>query len=355
MAAVLRQHSLQDLVDNFTPGGCYAIEWECKEGMLKFKDHFNPQWRIDGVKAKGLDSLYTKRSQNFEFQAGEGLVGRAFAKQEVLFVKDLQEVDAESMKDSIQHGDTTPFKRADLAKEFDLHSAMFLPSQNGVLEVGSAAFLTSLPRFFASYAGPTTPPVAWPGSACLAGKAAVDMLPPPATPPPFLQKLVEEISCAGCYGIEWVLDTTTPINRLVYRSAFNPQWRLEGIRQQGLKGTYTTKSIGVGFPAGEGVVGRTFAEQKLLFIKDVQAITPEEIMASLETGSNVAFLRSETAKEFGIRSVLFLPSATGVWEVGSIQVADSLEAFLKDGKAAQAISEKQGAAEILKSLQALTI
>jgi len=78
-------------------------------------------------------------------------------------------------------------------------------------------------------------------------------------------------------------------------------------------------------------------------------------MASLETGSNVAFLRSETAKEFGIRSVLFLPSATGVWEVGSIQVADSLEAFLKDGKAAQAISEKQGAAEILKSLQALTI
>jgi len=251
--------------------------------------------------------------------------------------------DAESVKDCLQFGDTTEFKRAALAREFDLHSAIFLPAQHGVLEVGSASFVTSLPRYFAACAGPTTPPV----TDSLAAEAACDMT--FAAPPPFLQKLVEEISCVGCYGIEWVLDG----DGLVVRSTFNPQWRLEGIRQQGLKGAYSTQSVGYTFPIGEGVVGSTFAEQKMLFIKDVQVITPNEIKASIQTGNNVVFLRAHMAREFGIHSVLFLPSTDGVWEVGSIQTVDSLEDFLAD-KAVHAIREKEGAAEILRALHALT-
>merc|ERR1711933_591322 len=111
--------------------------------------------------------------------------------------------------------------------------------------------------------------------------------------------------------------------------------------------------MGLTFAIGEGVVGRTFAEQKMLFIKDLQEITPDEIKASMQTGSNVAFLRAEIAREFGIHSVLFLPSESGVWEVGSIQTVDSLETFLTAGKAAHAIWKKKGAAEILSALQAL--
>lgn len=343
MAAVLCQQSLQDLVNNFTPGGCYGIEWEFREGKLTYKDHYNPQWRIDGVLAKGLNGLYTDGSRNYEFEVGEGLVGRTFAKQEVLFVKDLTVYDAESVKDCLQFGDTTEFKRAALAKEFDLHSAIFLPSQQGVLEVGSAAFVTSLPSYFAAYAGPTTPPVADVPSAEAAGDMHLS-----ATPPPFLQKLVEEISCVGCYGIEWVVEG----DGLVFRSSFNPQWRLEGLRQQGLNGAYTKQSVGFTFPVGEGVIGRTFSEQKMLFIKDVQVMTPEEIKASMQTGSNVAFLRADIAREYGIHSVLFLPSADCVWEVGSIQTVDSIEDFLA-GKATRAIMEKEGAVDILRALQAL--
>jgi len=343
MAAAVCQHSLKDLVDNFTPGGCYGIEWEMSGGKLKYKTHYNPQWRVDGVNAKGLNGLYTESSKNHEFAVGQGLVGKVFAKQEVLFVNDLQVIDEESVKDSWLCGDGTAFLRAELAKEFDLHSAIFLPLPTGVLEVGSAAYVSSMPTYYAPYVGPATPPLA------TAPAAAETIEPSKLAPPPFLSKLVEELSSAGCYGIEWVCEGDV----MKYRSHYNPQWRMEGIRQQGLKGAYTAKSVGYMFARGEGLVGKAFSEQAVLFVEDVQTVSQDEVKASMQTWiSGVGFLRADLAREFGIRSVLFLPSPDGVMEVGSIQTVEDLGTFLSE-PAAKAISGKTEAAEILGALKAL--
>merc|ERR1712190_432497 len=105
--------------------------------------------------------------------------------------------------------------------------------------------MTALPPYFAQYASASTPPVAHtlPGPRTL-GVSTVQ-------PPPFLQKLVEELSTAGCYGIEWMEDGGT----LKHRSHFNPQWLIEGLRHQGLKGAYTTESTSITFKKGEGLVG----------------------------------------------------------------------------------------------------
>mmetsp|Transcript_16971 Transcript_16971/g.35448 ORF Transcript_16971/g.35448 Transcript_16971/m.35448 type:complete len:345 (-) Transcript_16971:22-1056(-) len=342
MAPVTLMHSLKDLVDNFSPGGCYGIEWELSGDILKYKSHYNPQWRIDGVKAKGLHGLYTDRSSTYEFPVGTGFVGRTFAKQEVFFVRDLQQADGESIKDTMQFGDGTEFIRLALAQEFDLHSAIFLPLANGVVEVGSAAFVTFLPRCFAPFASSFTPPLAEEEA-----EAKTDASSTPACPL-FLQKFVEELSGAGCYGIEWICESGV----LKHRSHFNPQWRIEGVRKQGLKGLYTERSIDCTFAKGEGIVGAAFAAQAVVFIRDLRTVTSEEVKDCMQTGIPVAFLRAALAQEFGIHSAIFLPSADGVLEVGSTQTFDDLQSFLYR-PAAAAIAGKSTAADIFDSLKAL--
>merc|ERR1719436_1827618 len=155
--------------------------------------------------------------------------------------------------------------RADLAKEFDIHSAIFLPFPGGVVEVGSAAVVTSMPSYFAPFVGPSTPPLAKDED------TTQDASPLAVTAHPFLKKLVEDVSHAACYGIEWVRDGDT----LKKGSHYNPQWRIEGVRCQGLKGLYTTRSAGYTFAPGEGLVGQAFADQAVLFIKDLQSVTPD--------------------------------------------------------------------------------
>jgi len=348
MAAVAdwSQHSLDTLVNNFSPGGIYGIQWQLQGDKLKLESHYNPQWRIDAVKSKGLNGLYTERSATYEFNVGQGYVGKTFAKQDAIFVKDLQSLSEESVKDCWQFGDAMEFLRADLAKEFDVHSAIFLPLPNGVLEVGSAAVLPSIPSYFASLLGqqlsiPASPPSTLASEEAPGGSAA-------ACPPPFLKKLVEELSSTACYGIQWVREGDV----LKFGSSYNPQWRIEGVKQQGLKGLYTTSSKASIFAHGEGLVGKAFAEQAVLFIKDLQMVTPDEAQGSFQTGSSFSFLRAAIAKDFGIHSAMFLPSPEGVLEVGSIQVAENLQAFLSE-PAAAAIAGKGEAPEVLLALEAL--
>lgn len=340
------KHSLETLVDNFSPGGIYGIKWQLQEDKLKYESHYNPQWRIDAVKSKGLNGLYTERSADYEFAVGQGYVGKTFEKQEVFFVKDLQAVSEESVKDCMQFGDGVEFQRSGLAKEFDIRSAIFLPLPNGVLEVGSAATLLSMPSYYASLLGqsPSTaasPPVTIGSEEAAAGGGVKD-------PPPFLKKLVEELSSAACYGIQWVCEGED----LKFGSHYNPQWRLEGVRQQGLKGLYTLSSKAWTFARGEGLVGKAFAEQAVIFVKDLQKVTPDEAQGSFETGSSVPFLRAALAEEFGIHSAIFLASPEGVLEVGSIQFAESMQTFLSEAAAA-AIGGKEEASEVLGALHAL--
>jgi hypothetical protein len=342
MSSAKSQPSLKELVDNFYPGGCYGIEWQLSGGVLTHKEHFNPQWRIDAVRAKGLTSLYTELSQCYVFDVGQGLVGKAFAKQEPLFVPDVQALDTESVMDAMQGGNSTEFLRASLAKEFDLRSAFFLPVPHGVLEVGSLALMTALPPYFSQYGGHGLLPVA-------------DTLPARPTlrastvlPPTFLQKLVEELSSAGCYGIEW----TDHGGILTYRSHFNPQWRIDVLRQVGLSAAYTTESMSFTFEYGEGLVGSAFAKQSVLFTRDVQEVSPDDVKAAMQSGNGAAFQRADVAKKFGIHSVLLLPSAHGVLEVGSVKTFDNLQAFLSE-RAAEAVNGKTAAADILSVLEAL--
>jgi len=140
---------------------------------------------------------------------------------------------------------------------------------------------------------------------------------------------------------------------LAYRSHFNPQWRTEGLRQRGLNAAYTTQSMGFTFEKGEGLVGSAFANQSVLFARDVQEVSPADVTACMQSGNGAAFLRADIARVFGIHSVLFLPSAHGVWEVGSSKTFDDLQAFLCE-RAAEEVSGMTAAADILSALEALT-
>jgi len=334
--------TLKDLVDNFTPGGCYAIEWRLSGDKLRQKSHYNPQWRIDGVKAKGLNGLYTEQSLKHEFSVGHGFVGRVFENQEVLFVEDLQNLHAEGIMDAMQFGDGTEFMRAGLAKEFDLHSAIFLPSPTGVLEIGSAAVVRSMPSYYAPYVSASTPPLAVTDAADAAEREA-GLGPTGLEPPMLLQKLVDDLTCGSCYGIEWVLSG----GALKCRSHYNPAWRIEGVRSQGLKGLYTTKSIAYTFTVGEGLVGEAFAKQAVIFAKDLQSFRQEDMMPFKPE----AFQRADDAKEFGINSAAFLPSADGVIEIGSTQQVDSLQQLFTESTWA-AIAGKTHAEDMLSALSA---
>merc|ERR1712217_987346 len=77
----------------------------------------------------------------------DGLVGEAFDKQAVIFAKDLQSLKQDDIIMSMQTGSAVPFLRRDIAQEFGIHSAVFLPTPEGVLEVGSTEMVGSLDEF----------------------------------------------------------------------------------------------------------------------------------------------------------------------------------------------------------------
>ena len=123
--------------------------------------------------------------------------------------------------------------------------------------------------------------------------------------PPKLKKLVDG-SSGGCYGIEWALSSSS--GRLEHKSHYNPQWRVDSVKNLGAKGLFTTRSKGISFMPGQGAVGEAFAKQESLFLQDPQ---------TLNRHMSTPFQRADLAKEFGILSIMFVPFANGVWEVGS--------------------------------------
>lgn len=319
-AAMVAAKNLQQLVEA-AHGGCYGIEWELSEsGQLIHKAHYNPSWRVEAVKRMGLKGLYTTESTHYSFTPGEGVVGKVFAEQQAQFVPDLQELGREDVSAAMFSGDTSVFKRADLAKMFDIHSAMFWPMPTGVLEVGSTQMSASKPGFLpddilkAVEEERHVP----------AASAAVDLsatTPKGCTSFPQLKQLVEG-SKGGCYGIHWAMSD----GKLKCAGYYNPDWRIEGVRKLGFKGLFTTGSSHFEFLPGEGVVGRVFQEQKKCFVSDLQELAKEDISAAMFSGDRAAFKRVDSAKEFDIRSAVFLPLDSGVLEVGSTQqIASDLE------------------------------
>mmetsp|Transcript_5367 Transcript_5367/g.11847 ORF Transcript_5367/g.11847 Transcript_5367/m.11847 type:complete len:331 (+) Transcript_5367:61-1053(+) len=306
---------LTSFVERFADGVCYGIEWALLDsGRLECKSYSNPQWRIEAIKKQGMMSLYTTKSMGYNFLPGVGLVGKAFENQQTLFVEDLQSLAPAEVMDAITLGDHTGFFRTDLAKEFGIHSAVFMPTASGVFEAGSTQKVACASDLIRSFDKPI--------GSCQASS-------PPAPPSAILQQIVEK-SVGGCYGIEWTLSDG---GRLECKSYYNPQWRIEAVQKKGLHGLYTTKSSMYTFMPGEGLVGKAFANQQMLFWKDMQAIDLDDVMDAMTLGTCTGFVRADLAEEFGIHSAVFMPTANGVFEVGSTQQVACARELLSEAAA----------------------
>lgn len=138
---------LVDLVDNLSCKGCYGIEWECHDGVLECKSYYNPKWRLEETASQGLKGLYTTNSTTYTFRVGDGMVGKVFQDKKVVWAPDLQDLTADGVAMSMVGWDSVEFARADLAKQFGIRSAVFVPTEKGVLEFGSKEKAAKLPNF----------------------------------------------------------------------------------------------------------------------------------------------------------------------------------------------------------------
>ncbi|CAE7698767.1 Kidins220 [Symbiodinium sp. CCMP2592] len=264
---------------------CYGIEWQLADGVLVAKEVYNPSWRIEYAARAGLKRLFTTESTKYTFQPGEGLVGQVFQQQKSTFVPDLQRLTEEEVRDSMFGGSSFVFKRTALAVEYGIHSAIFVPTKTGVIEV----------------AGP--------------GDLIV----------PALVKVISEGGCPeACYAIEWTMGSE---GALKVNESYNPAWRVQYASQAGLPGLYTSSSKALTFQPGEGVVGQVFQAGKELFVKDVQQITEQGLRDDMFSGNQVNFLRADMAKTFNIRSAAFVPLRSGVLELGSMKQLENMAAL----------------------------
>jgi len=127
------------------PEACYAIEWTMgSEGALKVNESYNPAWRVQYASQAGLPGLYTSSSKALTFQPGEGVVGQVFQAGKELFVKDVQQLTEQGLRDDMFSGNQVNFLRADMAKTFNIRSAAFVPLRSGVLELGSMKQLENM-------------------------------------------------------------------------------------------------------------------------------------------------------------------------------------------------------------------
>mmetsp|Transcript_9276 Transcript_9276/g.20633 ORF Transcript_9276/g.20633 Transcript_9276/m.20633 type:complete len:423 (+) Transcript_9276:61-1329(+) len=149
------------------------------------------------------------------------------------------------------------------------------------------------------------------------------MLPP-------LKELVNNLSCKGCYGIEWSLQD----NVLKHKDHYNPEWRLAEVKDSGKEGLYTTHSASYEFMPGRGLVGQAFSRQEVIFVQNLQKMTPEGIAESFNGWDSTEFLRMGFAEEFGIHSAVFIPYPGGVIEIGSTNEVETMPSFLSDAGAA---------------------
>jgi hypothetical protein len=267
---------LKQLVEA-SDGGVYGLEWVLSSaGILESKSWYNPEWRIKVAQQEGWAGLFTTESTNYGFRSGEGIVGKVFASKQMRFVSDMQ-VESDN-------------KRVKLEKKFGIHSVMFIPNGNGLLEIGTTRTVKSADVFL-----------------------PVNIVKRILSPPSQLQQLVDK-SSGGVYGLEWVLADS---GRLECKSWYNSYPRMKLAQQSGLRSLFTCQSATWKFMPGEGAVGETFKNKKRKFVSDVQTDSCNK--------------RKDWAKQFGIRSVVFIPvSTTRIMEIGTNQVFNSLADFLPE-------------------------
>ncbi|CAE7625951.1 Kidins220 [Symbiodinium pilosum] len=306
---------------------CYGIEWQLTDGILVSKEVYNPAWRLEYAARAGLRRLFTKESTKYTFKPGEGLVGQVFEKQETTFVPDLQQLSAEDVRELMFAGAAFIFKRSGLAAECGIHSAVFVPTKTGVMEVGAMLEVSGPDELISSALIKAIKE----GGEIPAVKPKTVELPPC---PPWLQKVAES-SPESCYAIEWAMNDA---GALAVNESYNPAWRVQYASQAGLPGLFTTSSKALTFGPGEGVVGHVFQDQKQLFIPDVQKSAADDIRDEMFSGNYTSFLRTDLAKTFNIRSAAFVPLKSGVLELGSMKELKDMTALLTES-AMKAIQE----------------
>ena len=306
---------------------CYGIEWQLTDGVLVSKEVYNPSWRLEYAARAGLRRLFTTESTTYTFNPGEGLVGQVFQQQQTVFVKDLQKLSEEDVRDMMFSGAAFNFKRAALANECGIHSSLFVPTKAGVIEVGAMLVVSGSEELIASklvkaiQEGGPIPEV----------RPSAVKLPPCA---PWLQKVAES-SPESCYAIEWAMNSA---GALEVNEAYNPAWRVQYASQAGLPGLFTSSSKALTFGPGEGVVGHVFQDQQKLFIPDVQKSSEEDVRDEMFSGNYTGFLRADMAKTFNIHSTAFVPLKSGVLELGSMKQLKDMTSLLTES-AMRAIEE----------------
>mmetsp|Transcript_21267 Transcript_21267/g.48866 ORF Transcript_21267/g.48866 Transcript_21267/m.48866 type:complete len:341 (-) Transcript_21267:255-1277(-) len=293
---------------------CYGIEWALsKDGVLLVEEHFNPTWRIEYAHKVGMEGLYTTKSVDFTFKIGEGLVGKVFEEQQVTFVKDLQKLTTKQVRDAMFEGKEFIFKRTALARDFDLHSAVFVPTSSGVIEVGSMQELPDLSTLL-----PLGVIKAIREEAPIPAVGSVSV-PEPERCSQSLKRIVED-NVNICYVIHWGLAED---GVLECKEHYNPPWRIAYAQKAGLHGLYTTRSAAFRIHPDEDVVGEVYCEGEDFFLPNMQTVAFEDLKCGLrrsKTGSNnIAMARFVLAKEFDIHAVLWVSLKHGVLELGSMQ------------------------------------
>jgi len=262
----------------------YGIEWATTDGILKARTVCTTDPSLIG---------FTIRSQNFTFGPGEGMPGECFQKQAVSFVMDVQDV--EGSKEH-QHNLVTTchlqsrFVRRALAQQFGVRSVLLLPSPDGVIEIGTKEKLKVMPQI----CGP---------------------------------RVREIVRNAGLeYGLEWELRRD---GGLQVRGRFDKH--APSLKEDKMTRTYAMESYNMILSSHGGHrIGKVWESGEVAFIPDVQQLTPEE------------YPRAPLAKEFGIRSLIFLPVPGGILELGTTELLPAMPMICTDPL--QQLCNKVGAA-----------
>ena len=114
----------------------------------------------------------------------------------------------------------------------------------------------------------------------------------------------------GSFAIFWGLDQAKQVLRPLCH--WNPPERVAEVRAAtGSDALYTTESYASEFTPGVGFGGRVYRDKKGMSFPDVSRV------------SSADFKRKELAARFGVKTLAYVPFASGVLEVGSAAKIDA--------------------------------
>jgi len=117
---------------------------------------------------------------------------------------------------------------------------------------------------------------------------------------PNLQKVCED--SGAVFAVFWELKD----GLLQATEHYNPLERIEKIRKDTMKDDlYSTEAYKFQIAPGDGIVGKVYASSEQAFYQDVSQLSSD------------AYIRSEIAEKYGMKSVAVMPYEGGVLEVGT--------------------------------------